>query len=175
VIDIPGNHFWYGADCDADMAPAERGNYRFGSTVTAPNITAATLWADFAGGDPAVELQCVRDMNDFRRVLGLTPDLVKARHADHIRFLKERIEPGGVVMTHFAPSWRSLPESRKTDPCNGYYASDLEDLILDTRPAVWVHGHIHTACDYRIGETRILCNPAGYDGKDHNPRLTFSV
>ncbi|WP_224006048.1 hypothetical protein [Aureimonas sp. SA4125] len=29
------------------------------------------------------------------------------------------------------------------------------------RPALWVHGHIHQACDHRIGDTRILCNPAG--------------
>ena len=78
-------------------------------------------------------------------------------------------------MTHFAPSLRSLPVGGREDDAAGYYASNLEALILDLRPAVWVHGHIHTACDYRIGQTRIVCNPAGYDGKGHNPALSFSL
>jgi hypothetical protein len=71
--------------------------------------------------------------------------MVKYRHAEHLDFLRHAIRPGCVVMTHFAPSWRSIPSAFENDPRNGYYASSLEDLIEETRPAVWVHGHIHTA------------------------------
>lgn len=25
----------------------------------------------------------------------------------------------------------------------------------------WIHGHIHTPCQYNIGNTKIICNPHG--------------
>jgi Icc-related predicted phosphoesterase len=114
-------------------------------------------------------------MNDFEQIPFLTTKLVKERHHEHVRFLRENVWPGDLVMTHFAPSLRSLPDGSREQEAAGYYASDLETLILDLQPAVWVHGHIHTARDYTVGSTRILCNPAGYNGKDHNPALSFNV
>jgi hypothetical protein len=29
---------------------------------------------------------------------------------------------------------------------------------------LWTHGHTHHKFDYMIGETRIVCNPRGYEG-----------
>jgi hypothetical protein len=29
-------------------------------------------------------------------------------------------------------------------------------------PTVWIHGHIHSAHDYEVGDTRIVSNPRGY-------------
>jgi hypothetical protein len=48
---------------------------------------------------------------------------------------------------------------------NGCYHSSLEEFILD-RPQIklWTHGHTHYAFDYVIGDTRIVCNPRGYEG-----------
>jgi hypothetical protein len=176
VVDIPGNHYWYGrTDWDICEPPSARDNYVFGHTVNAFGVVAATLWTNFHCGDPETERRCSGVMNDFRQIPFLTTDLIKERHQDHIRFLRENVRPGGFVMTHFAPSLRSLPVGGREGDAAGYYASNLEALILGLRPAVWVHGHIHTACDYRIGQTRIVCNPAGYDGKGHNPALSFSL
>lgn len=49
------------------------------------------------------------------------------------------------------------------------YASDLEEMILELKPNIWFHGHIHTSSDYWLGETRVICNPFGYPGKEENP------
>jgi hypothetical protein len=54
----------------------------------------------------------------------------------------------------------------------------MKELIVAREPALWIHGHTHHAMDYRIGPTRILCNPLGYpheanDGFD--PRLTVEL
>lgn len=38
-----------------------------------------------------------------------------------------------------------------------------------------MHGHIHAQSDYRVGETRVICNPAGYEGLNHNPRLLVEL
>jgi hypothetical protein len=57
VIDIPGNHFWYGGTpWTVDTAPVERPNYVFGQTLTDGEVVAGTLWADFKKGDPLVEV-----------------------------------------------------------------------------------------------------------------------
>jgi hypothetical protein len=63
---------------------------------------------------------------------------------------------------------------------NGGYASDLYDFIAD-RPQIklWTHGHTHTPFDYMIDQTRIVCNPRGYEGHEAlsgwNPALVIEV
>jgi hypothetical protein len=176
VIDIPGNHYYYGGtDWEICEPPALLPNYHFGATLVDGSITAATLWADFQRGNPVVEERCRVGMNDFRQVPGLTPEMVKARHREHLAFLEAHIQPGGIVMTHFAPSWQSISTNYAADELNGYYASDLEWLILEKRPALWIHGHMHSRFDYTIGDTRVICNPAGYEGRDHDPMFRIVI
>ena len=70
-----------------------------------------------------------------------------------------------VVVTHHAPSSRSLREGRLTGLLNAAYASDLEPLIEEIHAAAWVHGHIHRSVDYTIGCTRVVSNPLGYQSQ----------
>jgi len=49
-------------------------------------------------------------------------------------------------------------------PYNIFYANELDLLIEDKKPALWLHGHTHESRDYKIGKTRIICNPRGYPG-----------
>jgi len=46
------------------------------------------------------------------------------------------------------------------------FASNPEDFISKTKPDLWIHGHIHTASDYFIGKTRVICNAMGYPGEN---------
>lgn len=176
VYDIPGNHYWYGGtDWGVIESPALLRNYRFGHTLDLGKLVGATLWADFQRENPLVMERCRIRMNDFRQVPGLTPGMVLARHREQVAFLREHIQPGGIVLTHFAPSWQSISPEYAGDELNGYYATDLEDLILEKRPALWVHGHMHTRFDYMVGGTRVICDPAGYEGRDHDPLLRVEV
>jgi hypothetical protein len=73
-----------------------------------------------------------------------------------------------VVVGHHTPSTMSCGErftEGKYKIMNGGFHSDLSEFILD-RPKikVWIHGHTHDSYDYKIGDTRILCNPRGYHG-----------
>lgn len=71
-----------------------------------------------------------------------------------------------VVVGHHTPSHFSCHPRYKDDQVmNGGYHSDLSEFILD-RPQIklWTHGHTHEYFDYTIGETRVVCNPRGYDG-----------
>ncbi len=83
-----------------------------------------------------------------------------------------------VVITHHAPSPRSIHPRFAGDPLNPGFASDLEDVIDRFQPALWVHGHVHNAVDFRIGRTRVLANPRGYDkaeAVDFVPDLVVEV
>ena len=116
-------------------------------------------------------------MNDFRNIR--TPDFRRTRPADfalEARATKEWLlvelsKPFAgqtVVITHHAPHPRSLsvsPYSRSH--LDAAYANDWEDLF-ELGVDLWVHGHSHAAVDYRIGTTRVVCNPRGYPGEETN-------
>ncbi len=42
---------------------------------------------------------------------------------------------------------------------------------MDAQPQLWVHGHTHASLDYRIGATRVVCNPFGYARDEENPHF----
>ena len=68
-----------------------------------------------------------------------------------------------VVITHHAPSARSLDKRFENSTLNPCFASNLDNFILDHKNIVlWCHGHVHTCCDYMIGDCRVVCNPRGY-------------
>ena len=71
-----------------------------------------------------------------------------------------------VVVTHHAPSPGSVAPAYAGHPLNPAFASDLDALIRAGRPDLWVHGHVHTSFDYRLGATRVVCNPRGYPGEN---------
>jgi Icc-related predicted phosphoesterase len=78
-------------------------------------------------------------------------------------------------MTHHAPSLQSIPDKYKNEFIRVAYASDLEQKILEKQPQLWVHGHVHESFDYRIGETRVVCNPRGYVMDETNPKFNPSL
>lgn len=69
-----------------------------------------------------------------------------------------------IVVTHHAPSEKSISEIYSTHKANASYASNLESFILSyPNIKLWCHGHIHSPSDYMIGDCRVICNPRGYE------------
>lgn len=88
----------------------------------------------------------------------LTVDDTNALHAAAVEFLQEQIaeaavvSTGGqpvVVLTHHAPSFKSIHRRYATSLVTCAFVTDLERLM---RPPVvlWLHGHTHAACDYEV-------------------------
>ena len=93
------------------------------------------------------------------------------------RMLGEPVPGPTVVVTHHAPSDRSISTKYSGDTLNAAFASDLTDLM---GPAVlWIHGHMHNSSDYIERGTRVICNPRGYmpfePNPDFNPDLVVEV
>ncbi|MDM1046029.1 metallophosphoesterase [Myroides sp. 1354] len=133
-----------------------------------------TLWTDFSifGNPIEYGMLCQSKMSDYKQIKR-DPSYSKLRTIDVYQIhqksrtwlnqsLKESTAKKNVVITHHAPSILSIPEKYKSDPVTAAYASNLDDFILEHQPTYWIHGHIHTPCNYKIGETTIICNPHGY-------------
>lgn len=77
-----------------------------------------------------------------------------------VNTLKTSKEPV-IVITHHLPSYKSIhPKYSHLSDTNGAFASNLDDLVKLSY--MWMHGHTHTSFDYKIGDTRVICNPRGY-------------
>ncbi|MFD2301957.1 metallophosphoesterase [Roseibacillus ishigakijimensis] len=181
VVYLAGNHEYYGEKIprlrDKIREEAEGTNIHFLENEFVEfggyRIFGATLWTDMELlGDHHVGcLEAVR-MNDYKRIRK-TPSYQKLRpvdtrllHAESVRSIRQFLEAGdsrrSVIVTHHAPSIRSLPHRRRTEPISCAYASNLDSFIENLSPLLWIHGHIHHSQDYEIGDTRILSNPRAY-------------
>lgn len=136
-----------------------------------------TLWTDFElFGNPKIAgYHATQRMTDYKKIR-VSPTYRRLRSIDtagiHYRsraWLAEQLEKNRgakiVVVTHHAPSKRSLPRRFDDDLLSAAYASHLDELIEHSDARLWIHGHVHEHQDYMIGTTRVLCNPRGYPGE----------
>lgn len=68
-----------------------------------------------------------------------------------------------VVVTHFAPSLKSADPRFGINPGTAGFCNALDDWLPLTD--FWLHGHVHCAHDYTVGDCRVVCNPLGYASK----------
>ena len=107
-------------------------------------------------------------LNDFRLIRDFEP-WVYIRNRASVAWLRESVRPGDVVVTHHLPTPSSIHPRYAGNALNEFFMTDLHDLIVKREPALWIHGHTHDSFDYKIGPTRVVCNPYGYEGSDTNP------
>lgn len=196
VIFVAGNHEFYGASVqeslrDAKMAGYPNLHFLENDVVEIDGVLfiGGTLWSDFRlfGRDPQVAMSYAQSgMNDFKKIklsknpyFKFRPMHAYRRHVETREFianeLRKRSGQRTVVITHHAPSPRSIATEFRHDPLSACYASDLEDLIRDSAPTLWVHGHVHHRNDYAVADTRIVSNPRGYPGENTGFEPTFVV
>lgn len=187
VLYVMGNHEFYGETYQKVMERARtlaKGtNVRVleNETAVINGVTffGCTLWTDFRmHNTPELDTHVCREkMTDFRRIRTLphysklTPADTIRMHSDSKKALTSAQAKGtlDVVITHHAPSLRSVAEEHKDDPVSAAYASDLDYLVQSSNARFWIHGHIHESRDYVIGQTRVICNPRGYpDEPNHD-------
>ena len=76
-----------------------------------------------------------------------------------------------VVVTHFLPSPECIIPFYQGNSLNPYFCNDLDGVINEHSPELWIYGHTHSKLDkiHSNGKTRLLCNPRGYpkENKDY--------
>jgi hypothetical protein len=135
-------------------------------------VLGCTLWTDYAlTGDPAAVMDKAQaGMPDYRNGRGrdgvpLTAAQVRTWNAASADFLTtELARPFAgttLVVTHHLPSARGLKTARPDHVPTICSVTALDDAILAHGPDLWVHGHSHWDCDYRLGRTRIVSRQRG--------------
>lgn len=184
VIYVFGNHEYYHHDYQ-DTYPEIRdylaNNYP-NITVFDPraemidgvHVIGTTLWSSFSNGNPISMLNASQGMNDFRIIRNdgkvMTPEFIYTRHQTELKFIENALiqhpDVPTVVVTHHAPSIRSISNRYKSDPITDAYATELDEFIM-SHPQIqfWIHGHTHHNVDYPVGDhTRVVSNQRGYIG-----------
>ncbi len=206
MVYVAGNHEFYGQNLPGTVrelhgcgAEGKRVGAFFleksSAVIEGVRFLGTTLWTDFAlfgAGRQAEAMDCAEaGMTDYRKIVAIKdgPTRIKLAPADTLRLherardwldreLAKPFDGPTVVVTHHAPSVRSIPERFCGDLLSASYASDLEAMMEAHQPALWMHGHSHVTCDYWVGKTRVVCNPKGYPsefGTGFRPRLVVEV
>lgn len=186
VLYVPGNHEFYGSSLDGTRAQlrelCEGSNVQLlddsATEVAGVRFLGTTLWTDFrlfgeGESRQVAEQAAARFMRDFQRIRIrddgqdlLTPQASARLFAQHAawlqRALDEPFDGPTVVISHHAPSPRSVHPRFAGSPVNACFVSQAEHLLGAERVALWVHGHTHDSFDYEVGGTRVVCNPRGY-------------
>jgi predicted phosphodiesterase len=198
VVQIAGNHEHYGSLGRAGQYVARTIQELRAAATTGPGsvvfleresaivagvrFVGCTLWTDFElYGDPAVAMAHAEiRMADFHTIAyrpgaRFTPTDARREFMRARRFLASELakpfEGATVVVTHHLPCVRSVSRRFKNDLLNAAFASHLDPIVSASGAALWIHGHTHDSCDYKIATTRVVCNPRGIAGFELNPRF----
>ena len=147
----------------------------------------ATLWTDYRimGHQRLAMMYTKERMNDYRQIAEqrnpwrrFLPESALHLHQYSRCFIEDALKGdpfSTVVVTHHLPHPHSIPSRFNGDLLTAAYASDLAQIIEQRQPSLWVHGHTHSSCDYQIGNTRIVCNPRGYEDENSEFDPAFVV
>ena len=168
VLWIPGNHEYYGSynssDTNKQLAAyivrypnihwlqnnelILDGSHFYGGAMWFPNVDGLNQLYE-------------RELSDFSQI----KDLLQWVYHENIAFryhANKLVTEKTIVISHHLPSRQSVPTEFRGLQSNRFFVSDEERFIAERQPRLWFHGHTHKACDYQLGNTRVVCNPHGY-------------
>lgn len=184
VMYVPGNHEFYGEAIDHVGGDIRVECQKYSNVLyldcdeyvlQGVRFLGVTLWTDFSlfGSElkQDVMVDAGKAMNDYQRIRVASAGYRKLRPQDTAKLhleqkswlegkLREFFQGPTVVITHMAPSRRSVALEYASDPVSGAFASDLDELVC--LATLWIHGHTHTSFDYSVGRCRVVANPLGY-------------
>ena len=172
IVYVPGNHEYYhgdineGDDILRDYFSNFSNFYFINKEVLYlddKKIVGCTLWTEI---DPVSEVNYGRFLSDYICIKSgdntLTPSRTIFMHRDHNKFIRENVDNETIVITHHCPSFRSIHEKFRNSDLNPFFYNDMDNLIYELQPKLWIHGHTHCSMDYKIDNTHVICNPKGY-------------
>lgn len=201
VLYVPGNHEFYGGTIKGTIEQLKR--LAEGTSIHildngeivlhGARFLGSTLWTDFnLYGPGEIREQSIKQaldfIRDFSRIqsdaipgTSLAPPEFEALFAANRSWLKQKLDTPfqgpTVVITHHAPSTKSIHPRFEGSLINTCFVSDSEYLMDAKRAVLWIHGHTHDSFDYQVAGTRVICNPRGYarDGINENPAFDPSL
>ena len=198
VIMVLGNHDYYGGDLNYHNTLIEEYEDYKNFFILQNNFTVlddtvfigSTFWTNIPVGTDIGYMndkRCINKKNSDKKIQ--SSDWAH-EHQVASKFIFSVVENMSfskdikniIVVTHHSPSYKSVDQKFIGDPSNMFYHSNYDNLIKSYPIGLWVHGHTHCFMNYTIKDTRIVCNPRGYEspryGKEHtgwNPNIIFEI
>ena len=170
VVRVYGNHEFYGTSRGDVHNKTRKLQGRHSNlhvlndshtVIDGQRFIGCTLWFE----DTPQNAMSYRLMNDCRRIQGFSKWVWEVSR-NSAKYLRDNVQEGDVVVTHHAPSERSISENYRNNrdwAVNGLYFYPMDDVLEGKRPRLWLHGHMHDAADYTVdGGCRVYSNPMGY-------------
>lgn len=182
VVQIAGNHEFYYKSIEQQIeyyrsacADHDRVHFLENACVELFGVRfiGCTLWTDFTIlGEPEIAMQeAEAAIADFRFIesrvgASIKPKDIARKFEESYRFLDDQLAAGDpdrtVVITHFPPGMRTSNPNFEVDPITAYFQANVDYLIENYQPKIWVYGHNHYSADQTVGRTRIVSNQLGY-------------
>ena len=194
VIYVAGNHEYYGkvyelVNDEMNDVCSELHNVHFLNRthveIEGIQFFGDTFWTP--GGNEWENKIAKFQMKDFsriRRIHNLNGNYVKIDPDTYIYWFRDAIEAYSkwidngfegkrVVVSHHAPSAQSISPHFYGNDLNAFYYFNASKYLKSLDNVVlFTHGHMHNSSDYIMrgtDDTRVICNPFGYSGYEHNP------
>ena len=188
VLFVAGNHEFYHSDFD-NVIQYHRGlesRYNFrclnnqATEINGIPVFGGTMFTDFNldGNRPVRMFDAQVGINDFRFIRRQTEDGVRLwSPEDHLiehelfcrrldAWIAATTHDKRIVITHFVPTPKCIHPQWHGSPLNSYFTVDMERFM--GWDGLWLFGHTHDSADVRVGNTRVVGNPKGYGGENHN-------
>ena len=140
-------------------------------TIDGQRFVGSTLWFP---DSPKVQRH-KSGLNDFHCIRGDFERWVVRANEQAQAFLRSTVTQDDVVVTHHIPTPQGSDPRWRMSSMNIFFITDMEELIQKAQPKLWVYGHTHDSHDFKIGETRLVCNPFGYAAREENPNFDWGL
>lgn len=185
TIYVMGNHEFYRQDWDELLVKARQETAgtqvhvleNDAIEIVGMRILGCSLWTDFlSAGEimrPTAAALAAHSMNDFR-LIRKDHRRMKLRPADTVwrcqasaAWLEREIATANtplLVVTHHAPTLRTMNPAFALDPMNPAFHNSFDHLIRSPIVA-WIHGHTHYSARAQVNGVPVLSNQRGYPGE----------
>lgn len=176
IVYVPGNHEYYGGyytEVHQELVDVCKSRNEW-VTMLQPGVklikddlvvVGGTLWTNFRE-DSLAQDTAQHFISDFKAIKGFKTQMAKHLHYSDLSWIKRVCEQHSdkrkLIVTHFLPAKECVASHYKNSTLNPYFANDLGEWIESLENATWMYGHTHSSADFKLGSTRMVCNPMGY-------------
>jgi predicted phosphodiesterase len=174
VVYVSGNHEYYRSEINffdgllQDYSKDTRVHFMNPGMIKIQDVTffGGTLWTNFRDNVFSQQM-AARGISDFSLIRKFSTSAAIGLYNTHIKYIKDAyaaVEGKKVIVTHFLPAIECIsPQYKNEGSLNHYFANDLGPWIGDLKDTTWLFGHTHDRMDVMLGDTRVVCNPYGYN------------
>jgi Icc-related predicted phosphoesterase len=169
VLFVLGNHDFYGKTIESTYEfwnSVDLSNFYFlqdeSIVLNGIRFYGCTMWTDMNKYNTQTMEKSRELLRDYKEIVNFIPSDSYLLHMKSKNKLLECLQSSKesvVVVSHHLPSYKSVAKQYKNFEAIGSFASNMDDVV--TKCYMWIHGHTHHSFDYKIAQTRVVCNPRG--------------